>query len=125
MVFKSLLLAAAATALVACSSTPMPTEDFAVAEEAVQRAERAGAAEFAAAELATARDKLERARSGVRSETLDADEVEDLVEAAAADAHLAEALAQAGKAEAMARETEENLRALQVEAERAVDAANR
>jgi hypothetical protein len=123
MRFKRPFLIAALATAAACASTPMPTAKLAVAEQAVERAEDAGAAEFAAGELATARDKLERARRGADSRSLDEAEVQQLVEQAEADAHLAEAVAQAGKAKAAAAETEENLRALQEEAERGVDAA--
>jgi hypothetical protein len=99
----------------------MPTEKLAVADDAVERAEKAGAAEFAAAELALARDKLQRARNGAEERDLPAVEVNRLAEQAVADAHFAEAAAQAGKAKAALEEAENNLRALEEEAERAVD----
>jgi Domain of unknown function (DUF4398) len=102
----------------ACASTPMPTEKLAVADDAVHRAEKAGAAEFAAAELALARDKLQRARNGAEERDLPAVEVNRLAEQAVADAHFAEAAAQAGKAKAALEEAENNLRALEEEAER-------
>ena len=97
----------------------MPTEQLAVAEAAVEQAERAGAAEYAAAGLATAQDKLQRARSGADDRSLEAEEVARLAEQAEADAKLAAAQAQAGKMRAAVAETEANLRALEEEAARA------
>jgi hypothetical protein len=114
-------LAFAAVLASACASTPMPTEKLAVGNDAIQRAEKAGAAEFAAAELALARDKLQRAYHGAEKRDLPAVEVNRLAEQAIADAHFAEAAAQAGKAKAALEEAENNLRALQEEAERAAD----
>jgi hypothetical protein len=111
--------AAMLLAFVGCASTPMPTEQLAVAEAAVEQAERAGAAEYAAAGLATAQDKLQRARSGADDRSLEAEEVARLAEQAEADAKLAAAQAQAGKMRAAVAETEANLRALEEEAARA------
>src|SRR5262245_40534968 len=113
--------AAAIVLASACASTPMPAEKLAVADDAVHRAETAGATEFAAADLATARDKLQRARKGAEERDLPAVEVNRLAEQAIADAHFAEAEAQAGKAKSALEETENSLRALQEEAERAAD----
>jgi hypothetical protein len=112
----ALLLACAA-----CASTPLPTEQLAVADSAIERAETAGAAEFAAAELATARDKLQRARAGAEDRSLPAEEIAHLAEQAEADAKLATATAQAGRMRAAVAETEATLRALQEEAERAAE----
>jgi len=119
---RSIALSFLTVALTACASTPMPTEQLAVADKAVERAQTAGAAEYAAAELATARDKLQRARTGAEDRSLPAIDVAHLAEQAEADAKLAEAEAHAGKMRAAVAENEASLRALQEEADRAADA---
>jgi uncharacterized protein DUF4398 len=118
----SRLIALALVGLATACATPMPTEQLAVANSAVERAERAGAAEYAAAELATARDKLQRASNGANSHSMTASQVAFLAQEAEADAKLAEAETQSGKAKAAVATTQEDLRAIQEEAQRAADA---
>jgi len=115
---RTLTLAVALTLSAACASTPMPTEQLALADQAVESAADAGAAEYAAGELATARDKLQRARQGAESRSIDPVQVERLAVQAAADARLAEARADASKATKAVEDTEANLRALEEEAAR-------
>jgi len=115
-------LIAAAIVLAACASKPMPTEQLAVANSEVERAERAGAAEYAAADLATAREKLQRARNGADSRKMDPVEVSRLAQQAEADARLADAETQAGKARAALATTQADLQALEEEAQRAANA---
>jgi hypothetical protein len=61
---RSAIAAAVATVLLAgsCRSMPPPVEQFAVSRTAIEDAIDAGAAQFAAADLDSARSKLEQAR---------------------------------------------------------------
>lgn len=86
-----LALMAAASCLVllgACASTPPPMEQLAVGKAAVERASGAAAAE-APAELAAARDKINRANVAYANK--DYAYARQLAEQAEADATLAEA----------------------------------
>jgi hypothetical protein len=100
----------------------MPTDQLAVADTAIEHAERAGAAQYAAAELATAHDKLQRARNGADTKTMKPEQVAYLAQEAEADARLADAKTQEGKAKAAIATAEQDLRALQEEANRAAQA---
>jgi hypothetical protein len=108
------LLAAAAVAIAGCASTPMPTDRIALAERAVQEAERAGAVELAPVEMRHAREKLTAAQKAAseREAALTA----RLSEQAEIDAQLAEATARAEKSARAVSELEDSLRALQREA---------
>jgi Domain of unknown function (DUF4398) len=119
------LLATAALALLAAacaSSSPVPRDKLAVAEQAVKRAEQAGAAEYAPSELSLAREKLSSAAGKADDDDDDAsrsaDEIGRLAEQATADARLAEAKAQTAKSEKAITEIEDSLRALGQEASR-------
>lgn len=117
-------LAVAAALLIGASahaSTPMPKEKIAVAKESVQRAEQAGAPEFAPVELAAARDKLARADKAV----IDRDAVvaTQLAEQANADAQLAEATAVQAKSHKAAVEFDASMLALRQEANRSTSTA--
>ena len=116
------LIAVAFVALVSACATQMPTEQLAVANSAIDRAERAGATQYAPAELASARDKYQRASNGAQTGSLSAAEVAYLADEAEADAKLAEAETQSGKAKAAVATTQQDLQALQEEAQRAADA---
>jgi Domain of unknown function (DUF4398) len=116
-------IALAFVALATACASQMPTEQLAVANSAIDRAERAGAAEYAAADLATARDKLQRASNGANSHSMPAAQVSYLAQEAEADAKLAEAETQSGKAKAAVAATQEDLQAIQEEAQRSADAA--
>jgi len=112
-------LALACTALLAgCASTPVPSEQLAVAASAIEQAEKAGAAQSAPTELALAREKVARARSEAESHSGKPGDSQRLAEQATADAQLAQAKTQAAKADKSVAELEESLRALREEAQR-------
>jgi hypothetical protein len=114
-------LACAATllGLAACASSPVPNEKIAVARTSVQRAEQSGAPEFAPAEMAAARDKLERAEKAAADK--DVQPATMLTEQANIDAQLAEATAQAHKSHKAETELEASLAALRLESNKASD----
>lgn len=83
--------AALLVALTAAAGTPQQNDEIAVAKAAVERAEQAGAPEFAPVELAAAREKLVRADKALRERH--ASVATQLADQANADAQLAEARA--------------------------------
>jgi hypothetical protein len=94
---RLVIASAGLTMLVACASVPQPpTAQLQAAESAITDAEKARAAEFAAAELAEARDKLRAANSAVQKEEM----VQALrfAEQSRVDAELASARAEAARA---------------------------
>lgn len=106
-----------AGALGACASKSPPAEPaLAAGATAVETARSAGAPEFAAGELNTARTKLERARalaqSGNQKEAL------RLAEQAAVDAELARAVAASERSRRSAAELDASLRTLREELNR-------
>lgn len=88
-------LAAALLILAGCASPPAPDE-MAVANAALSHAVAAGAPEFAAAELAAAREKMNRANQALADK--DADRARALAQQVTLDAQLAEARAESEKA---------------------------
>lgn len=112
------LALASAGALLAsgCASTPMPVEQLAVAEAAVQRASTASTRESAPAELGLATTKLASARSAVAAG--DANRARMLADEATADALVAEMRAQSVRATKAARESEDAARVLREEINR-------
>jgi hypothetical protein len=102
------------------ASAPPPNEKLAIARSAVQRAEQAGAGEHAATELATARDKLEKAQKAAddRKPAL----ANRWADQANVDAQLAEAISQADRSHKAAAELDASLQALRQESERATPA---
>jgi hypothetical protein len=108
-----LALAAIATG---CASTPLPTDRIALAERAVQDAERAGAVELAPVEMRNAREKLTAAQKAATERK--AEEMARFSEQAEIDAQLAEATARAEKSARAVTELEDGLRALQRETQR-------
>ena len=102
--------------LSACASTPIPNEKMAVAKASVQRAEQAGAPEFAPVELAAARDKLARADKAAADRNVDA--ATQLAEQANADAQLAEATAVQARSHKAALEFDASMVALRQESNR-------
>ena len=106
-------LAAALLVLGACASTPMPTEDLAVADAAVARASATRTQQQAPVELAVAVGKLSSARAAVVAG--DADRARRLAQQAALDAQVAEVHADAVQSTAAARESEEAARVLREE----------
>jgi hypothetical protein len=110
------LAAAVATALLAgCASAPPPTDKLALAESAIQRAERSGAQQAAPGELGAAREKLARAQSAADR---DAETAARLAEQAELDATLAESRAEAQRARNALTSVEQSLDALRDEAAR-------
>src|SRR5690606_31859220 len=79
-----------------CASTPPPTSQLAVAQQAVNSADTARSAEFAPLELRTAREKLLQAEQANLEK--DYDRARELAEQAEWDARVAERKAQAEKA---------------------------
>ena len=108
--------AALLVGLSACASTPIPNEKMAVAKASVQRAEQAGAPEFAPVELAAARDKLARADKAAADRN--ADVATQLAEQANADAQLAEATAVQARSHKAALEFDASMLALRQESNR-------
>jgi lipoprotein-anchoring transpeptidase ErfK/SrfK len=105
--------AAAIAGLAACASSPIPNEKIAVAQASVARAEQSGAPEYAPVELATARDKLQRAEKAAADK--DAQPATMLAEQANVDAQLAEATAQEHRSHKAATELDSSLQALRQE----------
>jgi hypothetical protein len=115
----SAALAATAALLLAlggCATAPMPTEQLAVAEAAVQRANTSSTQEAAPGELATAVGKLARARSAVAAG--DAVLARRMADEATVDAQLADQHAAAARAGLAARESENAARVLREEIDR-------
>lgn len=100
-----------------CASTPdRPEGELATAAANIDQAQQAGAAEYSAAELAAAQDKLARARAAAeRDETVMA---RRLAEQAALDAELANAMTRSRKAESAVGELNDTIEALRDEIER-------
>jgi Domain of unknown function (DUF4398) len=107
------LCAAIVISIAGCATTPVPNEKIAVAKSSVQRAEQAGAAEYAPVEMASARDKLARAEKAAADH--DVQPATQLAEQANADAQLAEATAQEKRSRKAAMEQDANLQALRQE----------
>ena len=111
------LLAVGALALVAgCASTPAPTEQMAVSKSAIANAVSAGGPEYAAVEMKSAQDKMDRANRAMAKE--DYDVARSLAEEAQADARLAEKKAQSEKAQKAALVMQEDARVLREELNR-------
>jgi hypothetical protein len=102
--------------LAACASTPIPNEKIAVAKASLQRAEQSGAPELAPVELASARDKLNRAEKAAADH--DAQPATLLAEQANVDAQLAEATAAQQRSHKAATEFDASMQALRTEAMR-------
>jgi septal ring factor EnvC (AmiA/AmiB activator) len=113
---RNALWCAIAFGIVACASAPMPTDKLAVAKSAVDRAERAQAAQFAQVELTTARNKLAAAQAA--ADKHDADVAARMADQAEVDAQLAEYTARAKQQEQLVDQMEAGLRDLRNEAQR-------
>lgn len=110
------LILGASMLLAGCASTPAPTEQLAVSAAAVSRADNAGAAALAPAEMQMAREKLDQARLAMTQE--DFDNARNLAQEAQVDAQLAEAKSRSGKARKAAEELQEGVRVLREELDR-------
>src|SRR5262249_54741934 len=104
---------AVAFGIVACASTPMPTDKLAVAKTSGQPAEQAQAAQFAQVELTTARSKLAAAQAA--ADKHDADVAARMADQADVDAQLAEATARAKQQQQLVDQMEASLRDLRNE----------
>jgi hypothetical protein len=113
--------AALLIALTAGASSPVPNEKVAVAKASVERAEQAGAPEFAPVELAAAREKLALADKALveRKATI----ATQMAEQANADAQLAEAKAIQQKSHKAAVEFDASMVALRQESNRTTQSA--
>jgi hypothetical protein len=114
--FRKTALGLAALALTACASAPPPTDQLAVSRAAVDAAQRSGAGELAAVELAHARAKLERAQHAMNTNNYV--EARRLADEAAVDAELAQARAATARALTAAAQVDQSIRALREEIER-------
>ena len=110
---KRFLLVLPVTLALACASSPVPTGQVARAKSALEQAESAGAAEHAALEMRTAREKLDRAEKLMAEH--DEDGARDAAEQAEVDALLAAAKARRAKAETSVKELQETMGAMQEE----------
>ena len=113
---RNVLWCFAAFGIVACASTPMPTDKLALAKSSIDRAEEAQATQFALEELNTARSKLAVAQTA--AEKHDADTAARLADEAEIDGKLAEYTARAKQQEQLASEMDASLRDLRNEASR-------
>lgn len=97
-------------ALAGCASEPIPTEQFALSQSAIESATAAGATEYAALDIKNARDKLAAAQRAVEEKEYVA--AAALAEEATVDAKLAETKAESEKAKKSLAELQDNLRTL-------------
>lgn len=102
--------------IIGCASAPIPTEQFAVSQAAIESAASAGATEYAPLEIKSARDKLSAAQRAVNDKEYPT--AAALAEEAAVDAKLAETKAHAEKANKSVNDIKDNLRTLLDEIER-------
>jgi hypothetical protein len=106
--------ALAAVLLAGCATTsPPPTEQFAVARAAVSDAVGAGAAEYAPGTLLSAQDKLDKATRAMNDRAYG--DARRYAEAAEVDARLAASTARSRKAQRAVAEVESGIRALREE----------
>lgn len=113
--FAVALAIAALSSLGACSSVPPPTEQMAVSRAAVERASGPAASE-APLDLASARQKIERANVAMTNK--DYLLARQLAQEAEADAMLAEARARATRSDRALGEVRESIRQLRAELNR-------
>lgn len=96
-----------------------PKAEIAIAQQAVDQAQNAGATETASLELKTARDKLQTAQALVaKDKSRDFPQARALAEEATADAEVAQARATAARAQKSLDEVNASVRALQQESDR-------
>jgi hypothetical protein len=97
-------------ALTGCANAPIPSEQFAISQAAIDSANTAGASEYAPLEIKSARDKLAAAHSAVENKEYPA--AAALAEEASVDAKLAETKAESEKAKKSVSDIQDNLRTL-------------
>ena len=110
------MLALALVGIAACASEKPPTAALDAARQAIDHAEQARVAEFAALDLADARQKL--AEANARAGTKHMDEARMLAEQAEVAAELATAKAAAARAQAVNDEMQRSTRVLEHEMQR-------
>jgi len=115
---KYLLAVAAVVTLAGCASTPPPSSQLAIAQQAVNSADTARSAEFAPLEMRTAREKLLQAEQANLEE--DYERARYLAEQAEWDARVAERKAQAEKAKRGLESAQQGTRELREESLRRV-----
>ena len=116
-----LVIAIGAAILAGCAThTQRPTPEIARAQTLIEQAEKAGAQQFAAAQLEQARTKLSEADAADRKG--DYEVARDRATEAGADAELAVALANSGEAQRSAEEVAKGTETLRGEAQRGTDA---
>ena len=102
--------------LIGCASIPPPTGQMAVSKSALANAMSAGGSEYAAVEMKSAQDKLDRANRAMEKK-----EFEDarwLAEQAQVDARLAEKKAHSAKAQKAVAMMQDDIRVLREEINR-------
>lgn len=115
--WPTMVASAAVVLTVGCGSLKTPaTANVAVAKAAVENAASAGGAQFAPAEMSGAREKLTLANTAMVAG--DYQLAVDLASHVEADAKLAQAKANAGKAQVAADALQDDLRVLRDELER-------
>ena len=113
---RSLTVGIAASAVMlfaACATVPPPTDQIAVSRSAIANAISAGGNEYAAVEMRSAQEKMDRANRAMQSE--DYENARWLAEQAQADARLAEKKAQSAKAQKAANAMQDDIRVLRDE----------
>jgi len=116
LVAQILLVTTSAWLLGACASTPMPKEQMAVAEAAVQHASTTNTTDNAAGPLQLAVSKLDAARAAVANK--DYARARMLAEQVEVDAQVAELRAQSVRSGKSAQETQDAERVLREELNR-------
>ena len=107
---------AAALILIACASTPAPTEQMALSRAAVSNATSAGGNEYAPIQLKSAIDKMDAAEHAMNAK--DYVRARQLAEQAQVDAQLAEATARSAQAKKAADAVQDDSRILRQEIDR-------
>jgi len=115
---RLLLLALPSVLLLgACASSgPAPIDQIATSRSALSQAQRSNAGEYAAVELLSAREKLDRAEEAMRAKRND--DARRLAEEAEVDALLAEAKARTAQSEQTLAEVRQSIETLRAELER-------
>lgn len=106
----------AGTLLGCAGSPPPPTESIAVAQAAIERAERARVSEYAAAELTQARELLSRAKSAMAQEEME--RAEHFAQQSEATTQLALARAELREAQSVNAEMTKSISQLEQEIQR-------
>lgn len=107
---------AAASFLIACASTPAPTEQMALSRAAVSNATSAGGNEYAPVQLKSAVDKMDAAERAMSAK--DYVRARQLAEQAQVDAQVAEATARSAQAKKAADALQDDSRILRQEIDR-------